>query len=115
MRSIAALSLGQRLGIFIGAALAVAVLVVHNPFNGYQTVWTWSQDGHCGPNINFCTEINSSPLDFTDWTSKEPLIPWMGNIIHFLSVEAAITVLTVLWVSLSRADQSRSASHPPAP
>ncbi|WP_157661296.1 hypothetical protein [Burkholderia ubonensis] len=113
---------GQRIGIFVGACFVILALLAHNPFNGYstETPWTTPLTPEC---LNLskgdlktmtqtdvdrsfeqakqCAREGSRDLPFSQWTSAEPLVGWLGNLMRLLLIECAIVVLTGLWVVLS--------------
>ena len=125
----------QRIGLFVGALIAVLVLLAHNPLNGYVTEVTWT----CPPLTPAClnagkgdantmtqAEIDQSveqarqcvketsgaqDLPFSLWRSSDPIISWLGWVTHFIAFECAVVLLTILWVALNReSHQSNSPS-----
>jgi hypothetical protein len=91
---------GQRIGLFIGALIAVLALLAHNPLNGYVTEVTWANppgpqcphrtlqelqtmtqaevDHDLALTRQYCGTTESRDLDFSLWRSAEPMILWFG-------------------------------------
>jgi hypothetical protein len=124
----------QRIGLFVGAVVAVLALLAHNPTNGYVTTVTWTDPP--GPQCphpteaevramsdaeltksfeltkQYCGGLQSRDLDFSLWRSADPFIFWLGWVTHFISFECAVVLLTLLWVALNR--ESHQPNNRPA-
>jgi hypothetical protein len=113
----------QRVGIFVGACLAVFVLLAHNPFNGYVTAVPWTNpttpeclDAPKGDISTMtqaqvdksveeakpCLKEGAPDLPFSLWRSSDPTIFWFGGVTHFVIAECAVVVLTALWLVLGK-------------
>ncbi|MGF6410984.1 disulfide bond formation protein DsbB [Paraburkholderia sp. MM5482-R2] len=114
----------QRMGLFVGAVIAVLAVLAHNPFNGYVTEVAWTvppgpqcprpteaevramSDAELMRNLEltkkYCGGLESRDLDFSLWRSADPFISWLGWVTHFIAFQCAVVLLTILWVALSR-------------
>lgn len=123
----------QRIGLFVGAVIAVLAVLAHNPFNGYVTAVTWANPP--GPQCphpteaevramsnaelthsyelskQYCGGLESRDLDLSLWRSADPFIFWLGWVTHFIAFECAVILLTLLWLALNR-EGRQSSSRP---
>lgn len=106
-----------RTGMFMGLLLALLVIFLHNPIAGYTTSYEVESVRPAG-----CTSINTleqlkaaslediskqfnecagSPtekaLPFTAWSSNEPIVNWLGSVMHLLQTLAFILIAISLW------------------
>ena len=68
----------QRIGLFLGAAAIIALVVLHSPWNGYF-------------------EIGDSILD---WTAQEPMVFWLRKVSNVLALIAGVSALTAVFIYL---------------
>jgi hypothetical protein len=77
----------QRTGAFVTVALAVVVVVLHSPWEGYTTTSYGSLGGY-----NFDT-----PLSFLEWRTNAPVVFWFGSVLHLLVALFAVGLLSAAW------------------
>ncbi|KGS06591.1 hypothetical protein [Burkholderia pseudomallei] len=112
----------QRIALFCGLFIALSTLLAHNPLDGYVTEVTWTvpPSSDCpNPTLDelkamsqadidrnmvltrkFCGGYESRALPLSQWTSTQPMIGWLGNLVHLLAAEVTIAMLTALWIVL---------------
>lgn len=94
----------QRVGAFVTVALAVVVVVLHSPWEGYTTTSYGSPGGY-----NFDT-----PLSLLEWRTVAPIVFWFGSVLHVLVSLFAVGALSAAWHHIFRSlpaannEQSRS-------
>ena len=82
----------QKIGLFVGTALAGVLMVLHAPWSGYVV------EGK--PLIFAGTVIPASSLPFSVWYTTGPLFPWFGALSNFLWCLGAVVALSAFFVWL---------------
>ena len=116
----------QRSGFFVSLALAVVVLLLHFPFEGYavnQWVVIRHGTGEC-PRTGGIEELKASTNEqirqrieedrlcrdeseeqlrpFNEWRSYSPVIPWFGSVLHTLIALCFVIGLGLIWLWIFR-------------
>ena len=93
----------KRISIFIAAVAFLLALIGHSPWTGYKTYGGYSEPSDCGiVGMTGCSKTKLFPLDFSEWSTYEPLIKWLGNVPNFIAISLFIVISLGLWLYLSR-------------
>lgn len=120
----------NRITIFVAAFLAIAVLLCHSPWTGYDTeipapyvsplqieascpgyLRAYSSAEYSKERMETIDKIaecaqqvqgNSVPLKITAWSTSAPLVNWFGSLVNSAIVLLAIALLTALWLFLNK-------------
>jgi hypothetical protein len=84
-------NLMQRVGLFVWLVLAVAIVMLHGPWNGY-----WIVDER----IYDIGSISSDDFWFWSWSSKGLVSNWFARVSNALMALAAVTVVLGAWLYL---------------
>ena len=124
----------QRSGFFVSLALAVVVLLLHFPFEGYavnQWVVIRHGTGECPrtsreelkistneqirkqiEEYRLCTDESQEQLrPFNEWRSYSPVIPWFGSVLHTLIALCFVIGLGLTWLWIFRSTNESKASN----
>lgn len=116
----------QRLGFFGSIAIAVLVLFLHFPIDGYKIGYyeTPYYDNFSGPETTTTyiqcpdsytldthkiysrcmssTENKFEMLPFSEWKSKAPIVEWFGSVIHAITALVFALSLGGIWLWVFR-------------
>lgn len=108
---IAKLTERQRLGLFVAIILALLILVLHNPTQGYVTeLWVKCELPKC-----LCAN-GPLHLGFLEWRSSGAMIDSLSTLGAAALAFAALAVALVAWLYLlapSRGNRAVSQENPP--
>ncbi len=104
----------QKVGFFFFLALALTILFLHYPFDGYDyqyfAVLDYSGYYQCAGDRYLveaaCYRFGEYRVsDFSEWRTYSPILSWFGSVKHTLTSLALVLVLGMIWVWVFRTEE----------
>jgi energy-coupling factor transporter transmembrane protein EcfT len=87
--------------VLIGAIVFTTLIIAHSPWTGYKTnEFDWVTTECWKPGEIGCTKPLVREIFFSQWTTYEPLVKWLGNVQNMLIVSVALMAIFILAYSL---------------
>jgi hypothetical protein len=83
--------------ILVGTFLFTTLFIAHSPWTGYKTKefdWVLTECWRLGE--TGCTKASVREIFFSQWTTYEPLVKWLGNVQNMLIVCGALGAILAL-------------------
>jgi hypothetical protein len=92
--------------ILVGVSLFATLIIAHSPWTGYKIKeYDWVLTDCWRPGETGCTKPLAREIFFSQWTTYEPLVKWLGNVQNMIIVCGALaSILALAYFLFGRKD-----------